>query len=155
MTKIIQNFETCLVFLLSWGAFEGHYIAHGLADDTFEDLLRARSCAEYNLCELSGAATTVPGIEQGALFTHFLAFLRGEGASIDQIWSLTFVFLALAVTLLLVVLKRYMERGSALLGSVVALFVFLFSDILRVLWNPSLQPLPTVLFFGCSLLVIE
>ncbi len=121
-----------------------------LHSDTHEDLLLARACIEDGRCATAGASTTMPGVEQGALWISLLAVWRAAGLSIAAIQALVFLLAAVSVALLFAYLRPRSPRLAWATAALTAL-AWLYGGSLSVLWNPSLTPLPAALLFVVGL----
>lgn len=143
--------------LVSLGAFvylEIGYPGAPVHLDTTRDLLMAMDCASGQGCD-HGPPTSLGVIVQGALWTRFLALARVVGWGSHATRSIVLALHAISAGLMVVVLGKRFARGTALAAA--ALFVAASAVLLDVpiQWNPSISPLPLVLFHAALFALAE
>jgi hypothetical protein len=118
--------------------------------DTTRDVLIARDCVEGGKCHFEGPLSSFARLAQGATWIHLLEAARWTGASVHAIEAIVWGLAGIAAGLVYFLAgDLHGRRGAVAAGVTFAAIVPLLVE-LPVLWNPSLLPLPSVLFFAAQ-----
>jgi hypothetical protein len=118
--------------------------------DTARDLLIARDCVEGGACHFEGPLSSFARLAQGATWIHLLEAARWTGAGVHAIEAAVGALLGIAVGLVYFLERPLGGRRGALVAGFAFAGIVPFLIEHPVLWNPSLLPLPSVVFFAAQ-----
>jgi len=123
-----------------------------IAQDTSRDLVLAAQCLESDTCRLIGASTSFSELHQGGPWMLHLSLLRGIGADLLGIRTISLIVAALSFALLAFAGECLFSPGTGLLAAALCLLFAGLTGQFLPQWNPSLIVFPSVLFYFAALI---
>ena len=118
---------------------------YAVTDDGVRDQLLARDCTDLDRCHLMGAATSLAGFQQGAVWLDLLIAVRMLGGVRRGQRTVVLALLASSVATLFVVVWRWLRPSLALPAALLLLAEVSFDVSPNLLVNSSSAPFPDVL----------
>ncbi len=112
--------------------------------DTLRDLLAARDCVDRGDCAAEGAASSLAGLHNGALWPFLLVLLRSMQVPTPAIAWCVLACDAAAVALIYAAVQRHRPQASAW-AAVLAVAVLAVERTPNTVWSPALGPWLTAL----------
>lgn len=116
--------------------------------DTCVDLGLARDCVDGAGCYYRGGNSSFMGLYHGALWSHFLAGCRWLSWGPNTIHVAATTLHGIAFGSFTWILLGLVRRSTALLAATLLLVSAIAMVEYPVLWNPTIAPITSVLFFG-------